>query len=141
MAEGYTSGYSSRMPSHPGQPLDWRIRTERKAAPHNGATDSFSYIAPTPKYVEAYNAMTGPGWGAYVTYLNYNHGNQPYDAIDSGLNTAFRTPLLPNWYSLSKVVPKTSSFSVQQAQQLVSNMLAAKSPPGLVSWGSLVSFP
>lgn len=102
---------------------DWQINANRKAAPHNGATDGFTYMTPVIKYAEAYNAMTGPGWGSYISYLNYNHGNQPYSPVDSGLNTAYRTPSTPNWYSLSKVSPKSSTYSVQIAQQSVANML------------------
>ena len=124
------------MPAHPGQYLDWKIRAERKLAPHNGATDGFTYMFPVQKYVEAYSSMQGPGWGGFVTYLNYNHGNQPYSPIDSGLNTAFRTPALPNWYSLSKVSPKTSAPGTQVAQQQLSNMLALRTPIG-----SLVGYP
>lgn len=129
---------TSRMPSHGGPWLDWsQPKVAERMISHNGVSgESFTYIAPTPKYVEAYNAMTGPGWGGYVSYLNYNHGNQPYDHVDSGLNTAFRTPQLPNWYALSKVSPKTSAAGTQQAQLQLSRMLASR-----VAIGSLVGFP
>lgn len=127
----------SRMPSHGGPWLDWTINVNRKAAPHNGATDSFQYIAPTPKYAEAYASQTGPGWGGFISYLNYNHGNQAYDPIDSGLNTAFRTPALPNWYALSKVSPKTSAPGTQMAQLQLGKMLAGRG----VVMGNLIGFP
>lgn len=128
---------STVIPAHPGQPLDWKIRVERKMAPHNGATDSFDYIAPTPKYCEAYTSMTGPGPGGFVTYLNYNHGNQPYDNLDQGLNVAYRTPRLPAFLELKKVSPKTSSYGTQQAQVQISQMLSPSSTVGMNSLRTL----
>lgn len=137
-----TANNSTRIPPRTPPYVDWIINANRKAAPHNGATDSFQFIFQTPKYVEAYAALTGPGYGGWITYLNYNHGNQPYDAIDSGINTAFRTPTLPNWYSLAKPVPKVSAADIQRAQTQLSNMLQAKTPPGtLFAFGTSVQYP
>lgn len=120
------------MPPHTGPWLDWNINVARKAAPHNGATDSFQYIFPTPKYVEAYTSMGGPGWGAYWTYLNYNHGNQPYDWRDAGFN-AWRAPVAEAHIQLPlmKISPKSSAPGLQLAQQQMSWLIAQRQSPGI----------
>lgn len=118
------------LPSHYPPYNDWIIKSDLLNVPHAGVGQSFNFIASTPKYVEAYNAQTGPGWGEFVTYLNYNHGNQPYKPDGQGLNTARSTPALPNWYALSKVSPKMSAPGVQLAQQQLGQMLSAKTPIG-----------
>ena len=131
MINGQTNHVSTPMPSKLGLVPDWTLQNpDRRIAFHSGAGENFTYMFPVIKYAEAYNAMTGPGYGGYVNYLNYNHGNQPYDAIDSGLNTAFRTPALPNWYALAKVSPKSSAPGIQQAQQQIGTTLQYRQPIG-----------
>lgn len=117
------------MPTHWFPWDNWILKPQLYAAVHGGAAPSFNYIAPTPKYAEAYTSMTGPGWGAYVTYLNYNHGNQPYDYKDAGFN-ATRTPSTTahiQW-PLAKVSPKTSAPGTQVAQNTMAQMLASRNP-------------
>lgn len=117
------------LPSHWFPWDNWVLKPQLYAAVHGGAAPSFNYIAPTPKYAEAYTSMTGPGWGAYVTYLNYNHGNQPYDYKDAGFN-ATRTPTTTAHiqFPLSKVSPKTSAPGTQLAQTTMAQMLASRNP-------------
>jgi hypothetical protein len=128
------AGLITRIPSHPGQPLDFtQPKPGLQLYSHNGVVgDSFSYIAPTPKYVEAYSSGMGP-YPSYWNYLSYNIGNQPYSPIDAGIYVAYRTPTLPNWYSLSKVSPKTSAAGVLQAQQTMSSLLQLRQPIGTVT--------
>lgn len=123
------------MPPHPRPWLGWQQKTALTAAPHFGAATGFDYMFPVAKYAEAYASMTGPGWGGYVSYLNYNHGNQPYDYKDAGFN-ATRTPSTTahiQW-PLAKVSPKTSAPGTQMAQLQMGTMLAARQPgfiPGM----------
>jgi hypothetical protein len=130
-------GTTTRIPSHPGQYLDWQQpKMQTVALSHSSGgggvyMDSFSYIAPTPKYAEAYSSL-GP-YPVYWSYKSYNIGNQPYSPIDAGVFVAFRTPTLPNWYSLSKVSPKTSAAGVLQAQQTMSSLLQLRQPIGTVT--------
>ncbi len=119
------------LPSHGGQYLNWvETQANVKVAPKQGVASGFTYMFPVPKYAEAYSSMTGPGWGGYISYLSYNHGNQPYMAFDSGINTAFHTPALPNWYALSKVSPKSSAPGVQLAQLKLAQQFALLNPLG-----------
>lgn len=127
--ENHKDGLPPRVPPW----SDWQQNINRMAAPHNGAANSFNYIFPSQKYNEAYASMGGPGWGAYWSYLNYNHGHQPYDYKDAGFNMS-RTPMAEAHIQmpLAKTSPKSSAPGIQQAQQSLSNMLAAKSPiPGI----------
>lgn len=120
------------LPPHTGPWLDWVRHPNLYAAVHGGAAPSFSYMFPVIKYAEAYTSMTGPGWGGYATYLNYNHGNQPYDYKDAGFN-ATRTPTTTAHIQLpllknSVGVGKTSTAGTQLAQQQIGAMLASRSP-------------
>lgn len=126
------------MPSHYPPYLNWtESKASLKVAPKAGASSSFQYIFPAQKYVEAYAAQTGKGWGGFITYLNYNHGNQPYAAFDSGIRTAHFTPRLPNWYALSKVSPKSSAPGIQKAQDTMAQQLALRSSSSMYKIGQL----
>jgi hypothetical protein len=120
------------LPAHGTPYLEWtQPDIAREMISHNGVSgQGFSYMFPVPKYAEAYSSMTGPGWGGFISYLNYNHGNQPYMAMDSGINTAFHTPAIPNWYALSKVSPKSSAPGVQLAQLQLAQAFALRNPLG-----------
>ena len=124
------SNNTTRLPPHPySGHLDWQINTNRKVAPHGGATDSFTYVFPVPKYSEAHRSNAGgSGGNNYISYLNYNHGGQLYDYKDAGFN-ATRTPKVPNWYALSKVSPKSSMPGIQLAQTQVSQLLMNRGMP------------
>lgn len=126
-------GSITPIPAHPGQYLEWEEpKAALKIASKQGASSSFDYIAPTPKYAEAYSSGLGP-YPSYWSYLSYNHGNQPYMAKDSGIWTAWSTPKLPNWYSMSKVSPKTSAPGNQQAQQTMAALLQLRQPYGSIN--------
>ncbi len=117
------------LPSHWPAWNDWQQKISLTGAPHQGAATGFNYMFPVSKYSEAFTSMTGPGWGGYVSYLNYNHGNQPYDYKDAGFN-ATRTPTTTAHiqFPLSKVSPKTSTIGTQQAQTTMAQMIAARNP-------------
>lgn len=117
------------LPPHPRPWVDWQQKTALTATLHGGAATGFDFMFPVIKYAEAYTSMTGPGWGAYATYLNYNHGNQPYDYKDAGFN-ATRTPTTTAHiqFPLSKISPKTSAPGTQIAQQTMASMIASRNP-------------
>lgn len=111
----------SKLPSHGGQPLDWKNKPNLQLANHGGANIGFDYMFPVSKYVEAY--ALGP---TYVSYLSYQIGNQPYAYYDY---TGLQTPRVPNWLALQKVSPKSSAAGIQQAQVQLGRMLANRSVP------------
>jgi hypothetical protein len=121
------NGSITRMPALAPPVLNWEEpKANLKVAPKQGANSSFSYIAQTPKYAEAYSTL-GP-YGSYYSYLSYNHGNQPWLAKDTGLWIAWSTPTQPNFYALSKVTPKTSAAGVLQAQKTMGSLLQLRQP-------------
>lgn len=123
MVSSTYGGYkSSTIPNHTPPNLDWQQNTNRKAAVHNGAADSFNYVFPVNKYVEAYSM--GPVWNDSGAYMI---GNQPYNYKD-GLNIAYHTPAVPNHLTLVNSAPRYSSASVQNAQITMGRLLASRSP-------------
>jgi hypothetical protein len=120
------NGTITPIPAHGPPVLNWEEPyAQVKLAPKQGASGSFSYIAPTIKYAEAF--QLGP-YGSYYSYLSYNHGNQPWLAKDTGMWTAWSTPTQPNFYALSKVTPKTSAAGVLYAQQTMGTLLQLRTP-------------
>ena len=108
----------TKLPAHPGVPLDWKTKPALQMANHGGANISFSYIAPVSKYVEAY--ALGPNWLSGKAYMV---GNQPYNFHQ--YNGAY-TPTNPNWLALQKVSPKSSAPGIQAAQIQMARLLAAR---------------
>jgi len=114
-----SSGKTTRMPAHPGQPLDFTRNQNFDMG--RGFADSFNYIAPVVKYAPA-QFQPGPSYrGGEAAAI----GNQPWNFSDQW--TGYSTPSQMAWAYQPGYRGTQSAASFALAQQAMMQLLQLRS--------------